>query len=169
MAARSARFARVDAWNGLSPGDAVRITGIRGGHWRYRCHVTNVTSGATWVEVAELDVPRRAAAAVRLPGEGGGDDGGRTPSVRRVRSFAEDRVVPVRRRRRRDRGSRSDQGELDLDLPARQDRPATKASPTRRLPAAPAPEAAVPLRLWAATEEVSAADPTAEEPRRGEA
>lgn len=152
-AALSARFTRTEAWNGLAPGDAVKITGIRGGHWRYRCHVTNVSSGATWVEVAELDVPRKASGAVRLPGEGGEEGECRTPSVRRVRSFAEDRIVPLRRRRRRTATSLSEQGVLDLDLPAHEDPPAArKASPPRRRTARPEPGDVARLELWAGSE-----------------
>ena len=46
----------------------MRIAGIRGGHWRYRCHVLNERTGATWVEVTELDVPHLAAGVARAAG-----------------------------------------------------------------------------------------------------
>lgn len=113
-AALTARFAKAELWNGLAPGDAVKIAGIKGGHWRYRCHVTNMSSGATWVDVAELDVPRRASGAVPLPKEG---EEQRQPAVRRVRSFAEDRIVPIRRKRRRsEKKAAGEQGAFDLGL-----------------------------------------------------
>lgn len=116
LAARAARFSRAPTWNGLAPGDAVRIAGIRGGHWRFRCHVTNLASGATWVEVDELDVPRRASGAARRPGASAGETATRRPPVRRVRSFAEDRVVSASRRRTRRRPEADGQERFAFDL-----------------------------------------------------
>jgi hypothetical protein len=52
---RLERFVRTENWNGLRPGDAVRIRGLKGGIWRYRSHVLNSATGATWVEVSELE------------------------------------------------------------------------------------------------------------------
>lgn len=52
---RLERFVRTENWNGLSPGDPVRIKGLRGGIWRYRCHVLNAATGATWIEVSEFE------------------------------------------------------------------------------------------------------------------
>jgi hypothetical protein len=49
------RFVRTGEWNGLRPGDSVRIKGVKGGIWRYRCHVLNSATGATWIEVSELE------------------------------------------------------------------------------------------------------------------
>lgn len=114
-AAHAARFSRAESWNGLAVGDAVRIAGIRGGHWRFRCHVTNLASGATWVEVDELDVPRRASGAARRSETPAGGDEERRPPVRRVRSFAEDRVVSRARRRSRARPEAPGQGHFAFE------------------------------------------------------
>ena len=94
-AALAAKYARTESWNGFEPGDKVKIKGTYGGHWRYRCHVRNVATGATWVEVAELELPKKGA---HVPDAI--DDEDRQPRVRCVRSFAEDRLVRVGRRRR---------------------------------------------------------------------
>lgn len=103
---------RTETWNGLLPGDAVRIAGIRGGHWRYRCHVVNERNGATWVEVAELDVPRLATSVARAASASAD---ARTLRARRLRSFAPERVIPLRRRRRV-RPASPGQGVLELGL-----------------------------------------------------
>lgn len=104
-------FARNEAWNDLTAGAPVRIAGLRGRRWRFRCHVENVATGATWVEVAELDTPRGAG-----PGRAGEPE--IEPPVRRIRSFPEDRIVPLRRRRRGRLDPPPGQGTFDLGLPA---------------------------------------------------
>ncbi|MDA8035330.1 MAG: hypothetical protein M0T71_14380 [Actinomycetota bacterium] len=120
---------RSDAWNELRPGDAVRLAGIRGGHWRYRCHVLNERSGATWVEVTELDVPRLAAGVARAAGS---RPDARNPPARRLRSFAPERVIPLRRPGRRRRPVPPGQGVLELDLAEDEPAPDTAGPPPAR-------------------------------------
>jgi hypothetical protein len=105
--AATSRFRRTGQWNGLVAGDAVRIAGIRGGHWRFRNHVENLETGSSWLEVDELDLPRGTAPPAASGGApdaagGQGSDGeSRPPPVRRVRAFSEERVLPLRVPRRR--------------------------------------------------------------------
>jgi hypothetical protein len=69
---------RAERWNGLRPGDPVRVADlpIRGASWQFRAHVRNVRNGHEFVEVV------------------GGRDGDRT-----LRSFAPERIFPVGSRR----------------------------------------------------------------------
>jgi hypothetical protein len=103
--AATSKFRRSDLWNGFVQGDAVKIAGIRGGHWRFRCHVENLETGASWIEVAELDLPRGTVVpptAGRAPDSSTGEDGeSRHLPVRRVRAFDEERVLQLRAPRRR--------------------------------------------------------------------
>src|SRR5579872_5223484 len=105
---RLARFERLETWNGLMPGDAVRIAGHRGGTWKFRAFVTNTSNGASWVEVSEvLAAGRRRASAQVVPadtdGEGVGDGSGvhGGTAMTRTRSFRPEQVTPVRRSGRR--------------------------------------------------------------------
>lgn len=153
-------FARTEAWNGLSAGDPVRIAGLRGRRWRFRCHVVNLATGATWVEVAELDVARGAAGASRAAGA---DMAHRQLPVRRIRSFAEDRVVPLPSARRT-RGARavgSGQGTLDLGLPDPPEPPAPprRPRPSRNEVATAAGSEALRFDLWADGSHLEAAQP----------
>ena len=65
---------RSDRWNGLRPGDPVRVSGVamRGATWRFRAHVRNLHNGHESVEVV------------------GGRHGDRT-----IRSFSPDRIFPA--------------------------------------------------------------------------
>jgi hypothetical protein len=65
---------RSERWNGLRPGDPVRVADLpmRGANWQFRAHVHNRRNGHESVEVV------------------GGRDGDRT-----VRSFAPGRIFPV--------------------------------------------------------------------------
>ena len=69
---------RSDRWNGLRPGDPVRVAGVamRGATWRFRAHVRNLRNGHESVEVV------------------GGRHGDRT-----LRSFSPDRIFPAAARR----------------------------------------------------------------------
>jgi hypothetical protein len=107
---RLARFERSESWEGLSPGDPVRIAGHRGGTWRFRAFVTNTSNGASWVEVSEvLAAGRRAKASVAPPEDPDAD--GDAPAgggmVTRARSFRPEQVVPLKRRTRRRREQRT--------------------------------------------------------------
>jgi hypothetical protein len=105
--ARLARFERVDNWNGLMPGDPVRITGHRGGTWKFRAFVTNTSNGASWIEVSEVLAAGRRGRKAPAGGEGDEPDGGGT-SMTRIRSFRPELVTPVRKPgRRRARRPRS--------------------------------------------------------------
>lgn len=110
--AATARFVRQELWNGFVKGEAVRIAGIRGGHWRFRCHVENVQAGTSWIEVDELDVPR----GVQLPSTAPDgyhrtdEEEVRQPPVRRVRAFSEERVLLIRPGRRRRRSAEPELG-----------------------------------------------------------
>ncbi len=121
---------RSETWNGLRPGDSVRIAGIRGGHWRYRCHVRNERSGADWIEVVELDVPRLAAGLARATSTHADTT---IPPTRRLRSFAPERVIPLKRRGSGRRPASADQGVLELGLGEGEPLPApTNSAPRRR-------------------------------------
>lgn len=65
---------RSDRWNGLRPGDPVRVEGLamRGATWRFQAHVRNLRNGHESVEVV------------------GGRIGERT-----LRSFSPDRIFPA--------------------------------------------------------------------------
>jgi hypothetical protein len=113
---RLERFVRTENWYGLRPGDPVRIKGIRGGIWRYRCHVLNSTSGASWVEVSELEplagVP--VADARRDP---------QMATVKTTRTFAVERIIKLPKpRAKRTRASEQ------LDFGYRASEPAHDAS-----------------------------------------
>lgn len=98
---RLARFERMESWNGLVPGDAVRIAGHRGGTWKFRAFVTNTSNGASWVEVSEvLAAGRRRSTAQVDSGDGDEPQVGGT-SMTRTRSFRPELVTPVRRSARR--------------------------------------------------------------------
>jgi hypothetical protein len=95
---RLARFERLETWNGLVPGDQVRIAGHRGGTWRFRAFVTNTSNGASWIEVSEvLGARRRTTKAA----PGAEEEGGSVTTVTRTRSFRPELVTPVRKTRRR--------------------------------------------------------------------
>jgi hypothetical protein len=104
---RLARFDRVEVWQGLVPGDPVRISGHRGRTWLFQAFVTNTSNGASWVEVHELVVARGEAGAEagggRREADEGGDPGKRT--FARPRSFRPELVVPVRKRKRHRRAA----------------------------------------------------------------
>lgn len=128
-ALRLARFERLEQWQGLSPGDQVRVAGHRGGTWRFRAFVTNTSNGASWVEVSEtLAAGRRrtrgarsfdpqASGLVRIGPAGAGPgrepDDSETPGaateattvMSRTRSFRPELVTPLRRSRRRKRAA----------------------------------------------------------------
>jgi hypothetical protein len=93
----------------------VRIKGIRGGIWRYRCHVLNSASGASWVEVAELEplagVP--VADARRDP---------QMATVKTTRNFDLDRIIKLPK----PRGKRTREFE-QLDFGYRSAEPAQNA------------------------------------------
>lgn len=74
LPAAGAHLVRSDRWNGLRPGDAVRVGDLhqRGVSWEFRAHVRNPRNGHESVEVV------------------GGRQGDR-----RLRSFAPDRIFPV--------------------------------------------------------------------------
>jgi hypothetical protein len=91
---RLERFVRTEHWSGLKPGDPVRIKGVKGGIWRYRCHVLNSATGATWVEVSELE----PAAGVPVA-EARRDT--RMAAVRSTRTFDVDRIVKLRAPRKK--------------------------------------------------------------------
>jgi hypothetical protein len=97
---RLARFERSEAWQGLSPGDPVRIAGHRGGTWRFRAFVTNTSNGASWVEVSEVMAAgrRRRASAPVDPAE---DGPAAATTMTRVRSFRPELVTPLKKGRRR--------------------------------------------------------------------
>lgn len=103
---RLARFERLEAWNGLVPGDPVRIAGHRGGTWRFRAFVTNTSNGASWIEVSEVLGTRRRSKAAGDEGEAD-RAGTSTGSVSRTRSFRPELVTPLRKARRRRRSSPS--------------------------------------------------------------
>jgi hypothetical protein len=67
------RLRRSGSWAGLRQDDPVDVLDdrVRGASWRFAAHVTNVETGATWIEVV----------------------GGRRGDERR-RSFREDQVFP---------------------------------------------------------------------------
>jgi hypothetical protein len=69
---------RLEAWNGLHPGDLVEVDGParRGATWRFRAYVRNEGNGAESVEVV-----------------GGG------PGEHHVRSFLPEQVFPLGGRR----------------------------------------------------------------------
>jgi hypothetical protein len=125
---RLARFERSESWQGLSPGDPVRIAGHRGGTWRFRAFVTNTSNGACWVEVSEVMAAGRRRR--RPAGAPSGDEDGEpaATTMTRARSFRPELVVPLRSGRRR--------SEPRLPAPA----PARPASPQ------PAPEGSAPLQ-----------------------
>jgi hypothetical protein len=125
---RLARFERVEQWEGFSPGDPVRITGHRGGSWRFRAFVTNTSNGASWVEVAEVMAKGRHASRRTAPppdpdaelpdtdttagagaGAGAGTaavaETGTAAGATRTRSFRPELVVPFKRSRRRRRAA----------------------------------------------------------------
>ncbi len=113
---RLARFERVEQWEGFSPGDPVRITGHRGGSWRFRAFVTNTSNGASWVEVAEVMAKGRHASRhpapppdpdAELPDTGAATvaDTGTAAGATRTRSFRPELVVPFKRSRRRRRAA----------------------------------------------------------------
>ncbi len=110
--AAAARYVRVDLWNGFVAGDPVRVAGIRGGRFRFRCHVENRVAGTSWIELDELEVLRGSGRTVAAGDQG---DPALRPQVRRVRAFAEERVTLARVPRRRAGG------------PAPQDRAAVPA------------------------------------------
>jgi hypothetical protein len=76
--AGATHLVRSERWNGLRPGDPVRVADLpmRGASWQFRAHVHNLRNGHESVEVV------------------GGRDGDRT-----VRSFAPGRIFPVGSRR----------------------------------------------------------------------
>jgi hypothetical protein len=102
---RLARFDRVEVWQGLVPGDPVRIAGHRGRTWLFQAFVTNTSNGASWVEVHELVVTRGEAGAEARGGRREADEAGETGkrTFARPRSFRPELVVPVRKRKRRRR------------------------------------------------------------------
>lgn len=102
---RLARFDRVEVWQGLVPGDPVRIAGHRGRTWLFQAFVTNTSNGASWVEVSELVVARGEAGAEAGSGRKEADEGGEVGkrTFARPRSFRPELVVPVRKRKRRQR------------------------------------------------------------------
>ncbi|MBV8463145.1 MAG: hypothetical protein JO368_07615 [Acidimicrobiales bacterium] len=65
---------RSERWNGLRPGDAVRVAGtaMRGDRWEFRVHVHNRRTDDEWVEVV------------------GGRSGDRA-----LRSFSPERIYPA--------------------------------------------------------------------------
>jgi hypothetical protein len=97
---RLARFERVESWNGLMPGDSVRITGHRGGTWKFRAFVTNTSNGASWVEVSEVLASGRRGRKAPAADAAEESDGGGT-SMTRTRSFRPELVIPVRKPGRR--------------------------------------------------------------------
>ncbi|MDA8298342.1 MAG: hypothetical protein M0004_17490 [Actinomycetota bacterium] len=98
-----AKYVRVPRWNGLSPGDVVRVRGERGARFVFRCHVTNRANDARWVELDELATA--------------GSDEGAQHVIRRQRALPEERVVALARpRRRRARTPQGEQGRLDLGI-----------------------------------------------------
>jgi hypothetical protein len=101
---RLARFERLESWEGLEPGDPVRIAGHRGGTWRFRAFVTNTSNGASWVEVSEVLAVRRKASAPAGDPDAPEDAPAPTAgSLTRARSFRPEQVVPLKRRGRRRR------------------------------------------------------------------
>lgn len=99
-----AKYVRVLRWNGLSPGDVVRVRGERGARFVFRCHVTNRANDARWVELDELATA-------------GTSDEGAQRVIRRQRALPEERVVALARpRRRRARAFQGEQGRLDLGI-----------------------------------------------------
>lgn len=80
------RFDSLECWNGFVAGDPVKVRGIRGS-WRFSAFITNRSNGANWVEVAELTA---------------GGDAGDGRRFARTRAFDPDRILPVRRRKRRE-------------------------------------------------------------------
>ena len=101
---RLARFERLEEWEGLSPGDPVRISGHRGGTWRFRAFVTNTSNGASWVEVSEVMAEGRRrgrAPAGACEAEDGAAVAEAGAGMTRARSFRPELVLPLRRRRRR--------------------------------------------------------------------
>lgn len=102
------RFVRSESWNGLQPGDVVRVAGQsrRGRHWRFKAHVTNTGNGASWVEVLLVEGPVPS----RRPGEDDAD--GVAPRAERVRSFAPELVSPRWQRRGRRRPDPGDEPTL---------------------------------------------------------
>lgn len=99
-----AKYVRLARWNGLSPGDVVRVRGERGARFVFRCHVTNRANDASWVELDEL-----ASAA------SSNEDVAQV--IRRQRALPEERVVALPRpRRARQRASQGEQGQLDLGI-----------------------------------------------------
>lgn len=77
---------RNERWNGLRPGDAVRVadTAMRGDRWEFRAHVRNRHTDDEWVEVV------------------GGRSGDRS-----VRSFSPERIYPAPSREGSRRRARS--------------------------------------------------------------
>ena len=95
---RLARFERSESWQGLAPGDSVRIAGHRGGTWRFRAFVTNTSNGASWVEVSEVMAAGRRRRASAAPPEEGEPA---ATTMTRVRSFRPELVTPLKKGRRR--------------------------------------------------------------------
>jgi hypothetical protein len=91
---RLERFVRTESWNGLQPGDPVRIKGIKGGIWRFRCHVLNTATGGTWIEISELEPVAGVPVA-----EARRDN--RKAMVKSARTFDVDRIVKLPRPRRK--------------------------------------------------------------------
>jgi hypothetical protein len=98
---RLARFDRAEVWQGLVPGDAVRIAGHRGRTWLFQAYVTNTSNGASWVEVSEVVVARGEVGGDAARRSEAGEAGRRTFS--RPRSFRPELVTPLRKRKRRRR------------------------------------------------------------------
>lgn len=96
---RLARFERSESWQGLTPGDPVRIAGHRGGTWRFRAFVTNTSNGASWVEVSEVMAAGRRRRTTRSAPDEEGEPAATT--MTRARSFRPELVTPLEKRRRR--------------------------------------------------------------------
>lgn len=120
---RLARFERSESWQGLSPGDPVRIAGHRGGTWRFRAFVTNTSNGASWVEVSEVMAAGRRRRASASPAEEGEPA---STTMTRARSFRPELVTPLKRGRRR-------------STPEPPEPPEPAAAPPEPAPAAAAP------------------------------
>jgi hypothetical protein len=127
------RFVRTERWNGLQPGDPVRIKGIKGGIWRYRCFVLNSVTGATWVEVSELEP------VAGVPVDAARRDT-RQASVKSIRTFDGERIIKLPKPRAR-RSAEFEQ----LDFGARDCEPTDDACPRPDVDV-PAPDGQVSTR-----------------------
>lgn len=84
-----AKFEKLEEWNGIEKDDPVRVQGIKGKRFRFVAHVTNTTTGSTWVDVIEYDV---------YTSEG---EGAPRPMLRCIRAFDEARIIPIHKPRKR--------------------------------------------------------------------